>query len=51
MRLAPAPRAVEVEEAEEDEVVDGAPINQRSKITLQSSTDPMISTDGHLQRK
>jgi hypothetical protein len=48
MRLAHAPRAVEMEE---DKVVDGAPINQRSKITLQLSTDPMISTDEHVQRK
>jgi hypothetical protein len=48
MRLAPAPREVEVEE---DRVVDDAPIKRRSKITLQSSPDPMISTDGHVQRK
>ena len=48
VRLALAPKLVEVEE---DEAVDGAPIKQHSKITLQSSTDPMISTDGHLLQK
>jgi len=46
MRLAHAPRAVEVEEVEEDEVADGAPIKRRSKIAIDSSTGPLSFLGG-----